>query len=94
MPDSILTTLDLRNHQKHPKQRKTISKQKVKTFFSGPLYKGPYIKDPEEPLEEWKARLRLSQLCLPQLCDEVPQLCDEVLAPVKVFRTRKGLSHP
>ena len=35
MPDSILTSLDLRNHQKHPKQRKNVPKQKVKAFFSG-----------------------------------------------------------
>ena len=30
MPDSILTSLDLRNHQKHPKQRKNLSKNKIK----------------------------------------------------------------
>ena len=49
MPDSILTSLDLRNHQKHPKQRKNAPKKKSKLFFSGPLFayrvplKGPYI---------------------------------------------------
>ena len=49
MPDSILTSLDLRNHQKHPKEKKNVPKNKVKTFFSGPLFaygvplKWPYI---------------------------------------------------
>ena len=33
MPDSILTSLDLRNHQKHPKQKKERTQNKVKTFF-------------------------------------------------------------
>ena len=31
MPDSILISLDLRNHQKHPKQKKNIPK--IKSFF-------------------------------------------------------------
>ena len=38
MPDSNLTSLDLRNHQKHPKQKKNIPKIKSKLFFSGPLF--------------------------------------------------------
>ena len=49
MPDSILTSLDFKNHQKHPKQKKSVPKIKSKPFFSGPLFaykgplKGPYI---------------------------------------------------
>ena len=30
MPDSILTSPDLRNHQKHPKQKKNLPKQNLK----------------------------------------------------------------
>ena len=38
MPDSILTSLNLKNHQNHPKQRKNVPKQKSKLFFPGPLF--------------------------------------------------------
>ena len=33
MPDSILTSLDLRNHQKHPKQKKNVPNIKSKLFL-------------------------------------------------------------
>ena len=33
MPDPILISPDLRNHQKHPKQRKNVPKQKVIFFL-------------------------------------------------------------
>ena len=41
MPDSILTSVDLKSHQKHPTQAKNVPPQKK--YKTGLLYRDPYI---------------------------------------------------